>query len=97
MNTPYIPPSSESQPGVEKIPNYLVWAILCTVCCCLPGGIVSIVYATKVDSLAAAGDIAGARDASNKAKLWAMISGGVGLVFGILYTVLMIIGVMTSP
>lgn len=34
-----------------KPENYLVWAILSTVCCCLPFGLVSIVYAAKVDSL----------------------------------------------
>jgi hypothetical protein len=29
----------------ENIPNHLVWAILATLFCCLPLGIVSIVYA----------------------------------------------------
>ncbi len=50
-----------------QIPNHLVWAILATLFCCLPGGIVSIVYAAQVNGKIAAGDIAGARDSSDKA------------------------------
>lgn len=60
----------------EYVPNHLVWAILSTLFCCLPLGIVSIVYAAKVDGLRAAGDIAGARTASDKAKFWAWWSLG---------------------
>ncbi len=66
---------NESQ---EVIPNHLVWAILTTLFCCLPLGIVSIVYASRVDGLRAAGDTAGAREASRKAKLWAIWSALIG-------------------
>ena len=31
------------------VPNHLVWAILVTIFCCLPFGIVSIVYAAQVN------------------------------------------------
>lgn len=61
MNTPNAP-----------IPNNLVWAILSTLFCCLPLGIVSIIHASKVDGLAAAGDLNGARAASENAKKWAI-------------------------
>ena len=56
------------------VPNNLVWAILTTLFCRLPLGIVSIVFASKVDGLRAAGDIAGAWEASRKAKTWAIWS-----------------------
>jgi len=56
----------------EFVPNHLVWAILTTLFCCLPFGIVSIVYASQVDGKRAAGDINGAREASRKAGLWAI-------------------------
>lgn len=56
----------------EFVPNHLVWAILSTLFCCLPLGIVSIVYASQVDGKRAAGDISGAREASRKAGLWAI-------------------------
>lgn len=61
-------------PSNEFVPNNLIWAILSTLFCCLPLGIVSIVYATQVDGLRAAGDIAGARIAADKARFWAIIS-----------------------
>lgn len=54
------------------VPNNLVWAILSTLFCCLPLGIVSIVYASQVDGKRAAGDIAGARAAASKAGWWAV-------------------------
>lgn len=61
-------------------PNHLVWAILATLFCCLPGGIVAIVYAAQVDTKFNAGDLAGAQAASDNAKQWSWISFGVGLV-----------------
>ena len=66
-------------PPPPKIQNYLVPAILTTLCCCLPGGVVAIVYAAQVNSKLAAGDIPGAQAASKNAKLWCWISGGVGI------------------
>jgi ABC-type multidrug transport system permease subunit len=54
--------------------NYLVWAILSTVLCCLPLGIASIVFSSQVSSKWAMGDYAGAVDSSTKAKQFAMWS-----------------------
>lgn len=71
-----------------QIPNHLVWAILATLFCCLPGGIVSIVYAAQVNGKIAAGDLAGARDSSDKAKKWAMWSAIAGVIVAVLYAVL---------
>ena len=72
-------PGVAGQPLV--IPNHLVEAILVTLCCCLPFGIVSIIYATQVNTKRDMGDIAGALEASNNAKKWAMIGAGVGVVW----------------
>ncbi len=47
----------------EEIPNCLVQAILVTAFCCLPFGIVSIVFAAQVNGKVAAGDVRGARGA----------------------------------
>ena len=85
--TPPPPPSA----APANIPNYLVFAILTTVFCCLPAGVVSIVYAAQVNSKVAAGDIAGAMSASKNAKMWAMISAGVGVVVIVLYIIFMVI------
>src|SRR5574341_669048 len=63
-----------------EIPSYLVPAILTTVCCCLPFGIVAIVYAAQVKSKINAGDIAGAKESSRKAQMWTWIAIGTGIV-----------------
>jgi hypothetical protein len=75
-------------------PNYLVWAILTTILCCLPFGIVSIVYAAQVNSKWTAGDIEGAQSASKNAKIWAWVAFGVGLAAAIIWAILtLVIGV----
>ena len=61
------------------IPNYLVQAILVTIFCYLPFGIVSIVYAAQVYGKLQAEDIVGARQASTNARSWGWVSLGVGL------------------
>ena len=82
-------------PGAQPaIPNYLVPAILVTVLCCLPAGIVAIVYAAQVNSKLAGGDIAGAQLASKNAKMWCWISGAAALVLGLCYAVVMMLTFM---
>ena len=72
-------------------PNYLVWAILTTILCCLPFGIVSIVYAAQVNSKWVAGDYDGALSASKNAKIWAWVSFGVALAVAIIWFILAIV------
>ena len=57
-------------------PNYLVQAILVTIFCCLPAGVVSLVYAAQVNGKYEAGDNEGALRMSRGARLWAWISVG---------------------
>lgn len=71
----------------EHVPNHLVWAILATILCCLPLGVVSIVYATQVDGRRMAGDIAGARELSHKAKMWAIWAAISGPLLAIIWMV----------
>lgn len=75
--------------GAVSVPNYMVQSILATLFCCVPFGIVSIVYAAKVNTLVSAGDLSGAREASGKARMWCWISFGVGLAIGLLYILIM--------
>lgn len=89
----YSAPAPAAQPPV---PNNLVWAILATLCCCLPTGIVAIIFAAQVDGKAASGDYDGARKASDNAKLWSWISLGLGLLFGVAYAGLMMLGVIAD-
>jgi len=56
----------------KKVPSYLVEAILVTIFCFQPFGIVAIVYAAQVDGKLASGDYAGARYVSERAKNWCL-------------------------
>ncbi len=80
----------------QPVPNYLVPAILSTICCCVPFGIVAIVFASQVNSKLAAGDRAGAIAASEKAKLWCWIAFGTGLVVTIIYVIIQVIAIQSG-
>lgn len=82
--------------GGQPPPNYLIPAILVTIFCCLPGGVASIIFATQVNSKYQAGDIAGAEEASKKAKMWTMVSAGIGLVVIVIVIILNVLGVALS-
>lgn len=80
-------PPAPGQPGwaaaAQSLPNYLVQAILTTIFCCQPFGIVAIVFAAQVNSKLTAGDVAGAQQASKNAKTWcwaAFITGAIPIV-----------------
>lgn len=92
--SPYAPPASQPLPG--KIPNYLVQSILVTVCCCLPAGIVAIVYAAQVDGKVALGDLEGARRYSRLAYIWSWVSFGTVAGFWLLYALALVIASFLS-
>jgi len=54
--------------------TYLGWAILCTIVCFTPFGVVAIVKASQVSPLWARGDWDGARRASRTAKAWCLLA-----------------------
>ena len=67
-------------PPAEEIPNYLVHAIVVSLCCCLPLGIVGLIYASQVNSKLAVGDVAGAQRASKLARTWTLVAFILGIV-----------------
>jgi Interferon-induced transmembrane protein len=79
--------------GMAPPDNYLVWAILSTVLCCLPLGIVSIVKSTQVNSLWAQGQTDQARAAAEAAKkfaIYSVVGGAVVIVVIVVYIVLIV-------
>ena len=81
--------SSPSTPAATaNTQNYLIPAILATLFCCLPVGVVSIIFATQVNSKLASGDTAGAAEASRKAKMFMFIAVGAGLLVWVICIVL---------
>lgn len=87
------PAYGQVQQPAAPVKNHLVMAIISTVLCCVPVGIVSIIFAIQVNSKLAAGDFAGAQSASKNALIWAWVAIGAGALAGIAYAVLMIISI----
>lgn len=85
------PPLYQSQnqaatpPIEEQCPNnYMVFSILSTLLCCLPAGIVAIIYASKVEKDWVQGNKAEAKKNSEQAKMWCIISLAGGVIAGII-------------
>jgi hypothetical protein len=94
-------PAPIQTPGVvlppgATIQNYLVFAILSTVLCCPATGIPAIIYAAQVNGKLQAGDLAGAKTASNNAKMWCWVSFGIGLAGTVLWLLLMVLGILSG-
>ena len=90
-----------AQPGYPAaaqvyVPNYLVFAILTTIFCCLPAGIPAIVYAAQVNGKLQAGDMAGAQMASKNAKMWCWIALGVGVAGLVIYGLFMAVAILSN-
>ena len=81
----YAQPANPYFSSTPKPKNWLVESILATIFCCLPFGIAGIVFAARVDSAYAAGDINGATKASAEAGKWTKVSFFVALAGWVLY------------
>lgn len=77
---PYQPQYAGQQPAEPCPPTNLVWAIISTVLCCIPAGIVAIVYATKVTKKYQAGDLEGAKRASEVGAWWCIAAIVLGII-----------------
>lgn len=77
-------------------PNHLAMAIITTLICCQITGIISIVYASQVNSKYAVGDYDGAIRSSENAKTWWVIGLVIGGLVYILGLILMFFGVLGS-
>jgi hypothetical protein len=69
-------------------PAGYVGPILVTLCCCLIGGIVSIVYTAQANARAESGDIAGAERAKSTARTWMWVSVIIGILFNTGYAIM---------
>ncbi|WP_052446899.1 CD225/dispanin family protein [Candidatus Soleaferrea massiliensis] len=80
-----------AQPPVSMT-GMLVWAILNTLFCCLPFGIVAIVMSAKINSAMSYEE---ARMAYDSAKKWNLVATIVGAAVVILYFILVFVGVFS--
>ncbi len=79
------PPFYGSMPIVQ---NHLAMSIIITLFCCMPLGIIALVYATQVNLLLAMGNVNLAMETSKKAKFWCFLALGIGVTFALLYVLL---------
>ena len=89
---PYTPPNTYAPPSGEKVPDYLVFAILATILCCLPLGIPAIVYAVQAQRLAGEGRTQEALSKSKTAATWCWVALGAGLLSVVVTVVLSVLG-----
>ena len=97
----YYPPPAPGGPGAYGVPpsppsNHLVWAILTTLFCCLPLGVVSIVFAAQVNGKWNSGDHAGAIASAKNAKTWAIVSAVLGFILNVILVIVQVAAVSAS-
>jgi hypothetical protein len=85
---------TEKQKQPVHVDNKMVKAILTTLFCCLPFGVVSIVKSAEVNGKVASGDIDGAKISAAEANKWANVAMIVGLVVGVLYFLGTMVGIV---
>lgn len=89
---PHTMPHTMRDTSFAAKPSSYMWlAILSTLLCCLPLGIVSIVYASKVDSNWATGNYDDAIANSEKAKNWGIASIATSFVLGLIYIFIIVL------
>jgi len=90
MSQEWTPPPSSGAPA--SVPNYMVPSII-SLFCCLPLGIVAVIFAARVNGQVQAGDTAGALESSRKAKMFSYIGLILGLIWIAIWIVMTVLGV----
>ena len=90
MSQEWTPPPSSGAPA--SVPNYLVPSII-SLFCCLPLGIVAVIFAARVNGQVQAGDTAGALESSRKAKMFSYIGLILGLIWIAIWIIMTVLGI----
>lgn len=85
-------PQAQAAQRPPMPPTHLGDAVLVTLFCCLPAGIVAIVKGAGVSGAYASGDYERAQRLSREAGTWTWVSAGLGLLFGLIYILLDLAG-----
>lgn len=86
-NMPPEPPKSNVGNNYSMPKTWLVESILVTLFCCLPFGIVGIVYSSQISSYFNHGNYAAAEEASRNAGKWTKIGFFTGISIYVLYLI----------
>ncbi len=79
-----------------KIDTWLWQSIVATILCCLPLGVVGIVFSSQAQSAINVGNIAEAQEKARLAKTFTLIAVGLGLVFIVGWFLLFFGGLATA-
>lgn len=82
--------------SMEKPQKYLIPIIITMFCCCMPAGVVALIYSCQIDSKYNMGDYDGAMKASKTAKTWMFVALGGGLLVWLLYIAYIVFLVMAG-
>lgn len=85
-------PGQPAPAASSWIPQSIVLPIVVTLCCCLPGGVIALVFTLQANSAGAMGNIQLAEKNAKNAKLCMIVSAIVGVIFAALYLVFMVLG-----
>jgi len=100
VNPGVMPPPPPPVPPMPNAPvtinTWLIPAILATVFCCLPFGIVSIVFASRANSALGVGNYQLAQMNAEKAKTWFWVAFSVGIVTSIISIIVQIIAAVAA-
>lgn len=83
------------QKPVNWVP-YLILSIISTLCCCLPFGVVGIVFSAKINSAMLAGNLEEAQNNAKMARIWIIVSFAIGLLTWLVYMVLIVTGAVSG-
>ena len=83
------------QKPVNWVP-YLILSIISTLCCCLPFGVVGIVFSAKINSAMMAGNLEEAQNNAKMARIWIIVSFAIGLLTWLIYMVLIVTGAVSG-
>ena len=83
------------QKPVNWVP-YLILSIISTLCCCVPFGVVGIVFSAKINSAMLAGNLEEAQNNAKMARIWIIVSFAIGLLTWLIYMVLIVTGAVSG-
>lgn len=83
------------QKPVNWVP-YLILSIISTLCCCLPFGVVGIVFSAKINSAMLAGNLEEAQNNAKMARIWIIVSFAIGILTWLIYMVLIVTGAVSG-
>ena len=84
-----------TQKPVNWVP-YLILSIISTLCCCLPFGVVGIVFSAKINSAMLAGNLEEAQSNAKMARIWIIVSFAIGLLTWLIYMALIVTGAVSG-